>query len=398
MKYWVAFLFAFIVGVNSSEAQWTRTSGLTNASVVSMSASGTKLYVGSDQGLSLTTDGGGSWSSIITPAAQIFSVGYNDTSLLVGGSDALYRSKDGSSWSVIRASAPGHPFRSIALNSPHVFFTVYDSLYWSDDDGQHFNLVDSQLDAPVSSQVGNEILIVVDNVVAEVMGTADGIYYLHFGDGYAKQALSSVHVTALTADYEQCFAATTSGFYTSSDWGQTWFPTNGPPGTTTALAAVNSMLVAGTSDGHVYYSDETAQNWTNSSQGLPSTGITSFAVVGQTLYAGTQSNGVWRRAISEVFGGQDAVSESLMPQSQLHIYPNPILRSTLISFRPPSSGYADVTIVNPLGTEVAKIFSGELSQGEQHFNWEPTALPNGMYECLLRQNGHVEKMPVIIQK
>ncbi len=60
-------------------------------------------------------------------------------------------------------------------------------------------------------------------------------------------------------------------------------------------------------------------------------------------------------------------------------------------------GYSDISIVNQLGVEVAHLFSGELAAGEHEFRWEPTGgLPDGMYECLVRMNGRVEKAPVML--
>jgi hypothetical protein len=48
--------------------------------------------------------------------------------------------------------------------------------------------------------------------------------------------------------------------------------------------------------------------------------------------------------------------------------------------------------------EVARLFSGELYAGQQHsFEWNnPTALPDGVYECLIRMNGQVETLPMVL--
>ncbi len=70
--------------------------------------------------------------------------------------------------------------------------------------------------------------------------------------------------------------------------------------------------------------------------------------------------------------------------------PNPFTQSTTINFTIPESGVAEVSVVNLLGTEVAHIFSGELSAGEHTFTWNATGFPDGMYECLVDMNGHVK--------
>ena len=78
---------------------------------------------------------------------------------------------------------------------------------------------------------------------------------------------------------------------------------------------------------------------------------------------------------------------------------NSLSQSTTLSFTPETSGYADVSIVNLLGVEVAHLFSGELAAGEHSFEWsKPTGLPDGMYECLVRMNGRVETLPVVLAR
>ena len=60
-------------------------------------------------------------------------------------------------------------------------------------------------------------------------------------------------------------------------------------------------------------------------------------------------------------------------------------------------GYADISIVNLLGEQVARIFSGELDAGHPHnFTFSGKGLPDGIYECLIRMNGQVEKQAVVL--
>jgi len=80
----------------------------------------------------------------------------------------------------------------------------------------------------------------------------------------------------------------------------------------------------------------------------------------------------------------------------LNAFPNPFTQSTQITFTFPDAGYADISIVNLLGEQVARVFSGELDAGQHSFTFSNTAaLPEGMYECLVRMNGHVETLPVV---
>jgi hypothetical protein len=100
---------------------------------------------------------------------------------------------------------------------------------------------------------------------------------------------------------------------------------------------------------------------------------------------------------------ESSVGEAPVLNQQLQIYPNPFSQSTQITFTSPSAGYAEVSIVNMLGVEVARLFSGELGVGEHDFVWNcrgalqctPT---DGIYECLVRMNGQVQTLPVVLMR
>ena len=55
--------------------------------------------------------------------------------------------------------------------------------------------------------------------------------------------------------------------------------------------------------------------------------------------------------------------------------------------------------MNLLGEQVVRLFSGELGAGEHSFLWStPTGLPDGTYECLVRFNGQVQALPVVLMR
>ncbi|MFI5201396.1 MAG: hypothetical protein ACHQNE_03320 [Candidatus Kapaibacterium sp.] len=76
---------------------------------------------------------------------------------------------------------------------------------------------------------------------------------------------------------------------------------------------------------------------------------------------------------------------------------HPFTQSTEITFISDAAGYADVSSVNLLSVGVGHFFSGEVGAGEQHFLWSKApGLPDGMYEWLVRMNGHIETLPVVL--
>ena len=95
------------------------------------------------------------------------------------------------------------------------------------------------------------------------------------------------------------------------------------------------------------------------------------------------------------------VANADIPSSSIYLtsYPNPFSQSTTISFSSPESGVAEITIVNLLGSEVARVFSGEIEAGEHNFEWSNiSGLPDGVYQCLIRMNGRVETLPIVLLK
>ncbi len=143
----------------------------------------------------------------------------------------------------------------------------------------------------------------------------------------------------------------------------------------------------------------------SSSFGLDSTIADTTAIL--NLDTGTYS---WSVA-AENNAGEGPVSNAFMftiaalagvqilPEQITGIYPNPFAQSTQITFNSQTAGYADVSIINLLGVEVARLFSGELGAGEHSFMWSnPTGLPDGVYECLVRMNGSVETLPMLMMR
>jgi hypothetical protein len=95
------------------------------------------------------------------------------------------------------------------------------------------------------------------------------------------------------------------------------------------------------------------------------------------------------------YGPQSSVAQTPPSPPEIQSYPNPFTLSTTITFSSRDEGFADVTVVNLLGEQVARIFSGELAAGEHSFSWDANGMPPGMYECIVRINGHVQRVSMI---
>jgi hypothetical protein len=167
-----------------------------------------------------------------------------------------------------------------------------------------------------------------------------------------------------------------------------------------SLAVSGKNLFAGTVEA-VYLTTNNGTSWTG--EGLNSGGCYALTLTGTELFAGTYGDGntnaigVWRRPLSQMIN-PSAVAATPPAQNSITAYPNPLTQSTTITFSSPESGTAEVTIVNLLGTEVKRIFSGEIEAGEHSFGWDAISEPPGMYECIVRVNGNSQQIPIILTK
>jgi hypothetical protein len=271
----------------------------------------------------------------------------------------VYRSTDGGgSWIPARNGLfPNAQIQALAVSGSYVYAgTFEEGVFRSIDTGNSWQAVNTGLPPNPSvvnfAVLGTKILI---NTLADgvFLSTDTGLSWtsLHWG-------WSHPYVSSLLSDGRNFFAGTDSeGVFLSSDSGRSW-------------SAVSS--------------------------GFPDAFVLTFARDDSNLYAGTYSKGVWRRPLSEMIN-LNAVAETTPTENSITTYPNPLSQSTTINFSSPESGAVEVTIVNLLGTEVKRIFSGELSSGEHQFSWDASGVPPGMYECVVRADGKSQEIPIVLE-
>ena len=89
---------------------------------------------------------------------------------------------------------------------------------------------------------------------------------------------------------------------------------------------------------------------------------------------------------------------SVISAPLLSCNPNPFSQSITIHFTTPETGAAQVAIVDVLGVEVRRLFSGELEAGEHSYTWDARGTSPGMYWCEVRMNGHVERVGMVEER
>ena len=209
------------------------------------------------------------------------------------------------------------------------------------------------------------------------------------------------YIIRLGATSRSLFAATeyydsSNDLYRSTDQGNSWSVIQ-PGFSSNGFTSIGDDIFSIDGNNGVVLSTNEGVTWQDFSANLPTDLRTDCLDIydGYLFIGSDDGNGIYRRPLSD-FGISSVPQTPAETSQQIHIYPNPFSQSTQISFTSQAAGYAEVSVVNMLGVEVARLFSGELGAGEHSFTWEKMPqLQNGVYECLVRMNGKVQTLPVV---
>ncbi|MGH2637749.1 MAG: WD40/YVTN/BNR-like repeat-containing protein, partial [Rhabdochlamydiaceae bacterium] len=281
--------------------------------------------------------------------------------------------------------------------------TAVNGVYLSTDSGLHWNSVNQGLptygvtgDIEVTSLCASNADLFVGLVNRGIFLSTDKGASWHVTKNNGLPSNSSVSAFAATGSNLFVGFQFGSVIYLSTDNGTSWSGNAmGFGGESVYGFAVDGTNIFVASDQGIFLSTDNATSWT--AEGFKDTVVQSLSIVGTNLFAGVPSLGVWHRPLSEMIA-PSAIAKATAPEQDIRSYPNPFTQSTRIAFTTNAAGYTDVRVVNLLGTEIAHLFSGTLGAGEHNYDWVPTGLPDGAYECLLRTNGRVQALPVLLAR
>ncbi len=172
------------------------------------------------------------------------------------------------------------------------------------------------------------------------------------------------------------------GMYVSFDDGNNWsYANNGLITSNSIISSINynSVLFVATDDYGVFVTSDYGQNWIAINEGLKNLKTTAINILDDTLYVGTEGNGIWKRAISNIHIG---ISNIELPLNEIHIVPNPFMSESRI-YSETSFNNATIILFNSFGQELKQIknISG------QSVTLHRDNLPMGIY-FLRIQNGN----------
>ncbi len=389
-----------VVQSDLCRAQWVKVSDTSIGTVNALVASGGILIAGTPSGFFTSADSGSSWiasDSGLMPQSYfryVTSIAEDDSTLYAGVILAgVYESTDyGKQWTEISTGLTYRYVWGLCASGNLLFAgTAGDGVFRSTDRGASWDSVNTGL--PTEGYAYPIVFLGTKTFVNDY-----GATYFSDDSGGTWSSGGPPDINAFLIVGSTLYAGCFGGIYKSSDTGTTWAQLLSFVTATDgflSLANFDSVIFAGTKGGGVLVSSDSGMNWSSIGNSLPDTNIKSLAVDGGYLFAGAQ-NGIWRRPLSGI--GSNVVEFTPASSSVLAAYPNPFSRSIIISFTSLNSGEADVSIVNLLGAPVARIFSGELAVGEHSFTWDASAAASGAYECIVRMNGQVMRVPVVVAR
>ncbi len=380
---------------------WTaQNDGITNVEIPSLCSFGESLFAGTgDVGVFRTTDSGTTWVSMDSGlhSNNTFQSLYANGSLLIAGTDGtgVYRSIDsGKSWTQPFLQLFGLAINTLAGSGGKFFAGTYGSgVYVSADDGVTWTSLSTSNPALSTSTVW-ALDTIGTNIVA---GTTAGSFWSSDGGMNWSQSTgiaSTDTVHALATIGSEIFAGTSFGIFLSTDNGESWNIT-GFQNSVNALATYQGNLFANSA--RVFLSTNAGNSWISVDTGLAGMDVLVLAVNGDGLYAGTRSGSVWRRPIWQMVSTNEVLNEN-SPLQPLSIYPNPVSQDATISFPSDVASPANVSIYNLLGYEVAQLYDGPLDVGNHSYTWDASCAMSGSYICVVRMNGQVLRVPVVVVK
>jgi ligand-binding sensor domain-containing protein len=291
----------------NSGVSWTeRHTGLKNIVVLSLATRGDTIYAVARNGLYRSVNSGDSWTTLVS--SWVCSIAIDGTHLYAGTWQHLVYSLDkGDSWDFFHVYPNTGRILSLAIMDPYIFA--------GGEAGGVFRIKHDASGWWTKDSIGYPDAII--NCLAVngpdlFAGTSNGVYISSNGLSWITRnnGLTNLNVRALAFNGSDLYAGTDGGVFLSTNDGASWTPLNN--GFTGDAPEISSFvfngdnLFAGSWGAGVYLSRNNGKSWKAVNTGLmysewqPASVVTSLAVAGTDLYAGTRGTGVWRRPISEM--------------------------------------------------------------------------------------------------
>lgn len=386
-------IFTFLCIFNSVSSQWVHIpNGMGSRNIYTMAAQGNNIFAGASMGgVYLSTNNGSNWNQTSLTAPIIHSVFADGNYIFAGTAQTgVYSStNNGANW--IQTPLNNKTIYSFTKKN-NILFAGSDSngVYKSTNNGGNWNS---------SGLPGVTIYSLTQNGSLIIAGTANFGMYVSTDDGssWIPAPVFDLAVFDFAADSNVVYAGTSAGVYRSTNFGFTWSQYALEEELVSALAISGDNIFAGTFSGGVYVSNNSGANWIQRNEGLTQMTASSFCIINNYLFTGTQ-NSVFRRPLGELIGITQL--SSIVPQnySLSQNYPNPFNPVTNIKFQLPKKGFARLTILDMLGREIETLVNEDLRAGTYNARWNAAKYASGVYFYRLESGEYSEVKKMIMIK
>jgi photosystem II stability/assembly factor-like uncharacterized protein len=337
-----------------------------------------------------TTNQGDTWEKIRSCLGNftVYSIAINAQGHIFVASmgEGVLRSTDnGASWSILKNGIADKYVSSIFVNDDQTLligkWSDTTSIYRSEDNGEHWQ--------PVKTGLPNESISVVsfsgnDRGFVFAGARYGGVYRSSDrGLTWTHTALTTPYILEITTNKKgQVFASAAEGVFRSTDDGDTWqlFSIGSSDNLILSLTVNDSNHVfAGTACCGVYRSTDDGETWAALENGLDRPGVYSLVIDPKgVLYAGT-TGGMYKSVRSTL-----SVESAGDIFTNLSIHPHPITDRTTITFKLPRTEHIILKVFDMLGNEIAALATEVYSSGEHSIEWDTGDLPTGFYYCTIQ--------------
>ena len=388
-----------------------RSKDLNSGSIKCFALKGANVFTGTSEGVFLSIDNGILWteadSGITTH--NVMSLAFLDSNLFAGtyGNGAFLSTNNGTSWTGVNSGliTPSHGAVVYAFASLDTdLFVATSRVFRSTNFGGTWTETDSGIytsDGVYSLAVSGTNLIA--GAYPSTVASHGGIYRTT-NNGASWAAVDSglwiynVGVFTLITSSTNLYAGTDLGVFLSSNNGTSWAQANkGLTSKVYSLAIIGNNIFAG-SDSGVYLSTNNGASWTAVNTGLTNMGIFALQVCGGYLLAGTDTEGVWRRPLSEMVTAVHLTSTELPGTFTLmQNYPNPFNPTTIIKYQLPTDGFVTLEVFDLLGRTIKRLVSERENAGLHSVTLNAGGFASGVYFYRLTAESFVasKKLTVI---
>jgi photosystem II stability/assembly factor-like uncharacterized protein len=225
---------------------------------------------------------------------QLLSMVEKDTCIFIGTDfQGIYRTTDfGTNWVQVNSGLTQHAIKTICVKGTDLFVGTYSGIFRSTNNGDVWSssgLINTNVEDIVTD--GNYIFAGTD--LGVYRSSDNGMTWLLKSTGITNTAIHALFIQG-----SRLFTGTwynNEGIFVSSDFGETWNLSNSGLSAfeVSTFATIGNDIFAGTNTSGVFRSTDNGVNWTKCDSGLTHGIIGKLTTIGENIFAATYGGGIF---------------------------------------------------------------------------------------------------------